>query len=322
MADENENGKSDSKDESSQTCPLCGGTGKLCLNCNDDDTDIYSSAVRTMICPLCRGRGKVRHYSLRHMRIRLRPRPNRMLLRRRRPSSSRGRGGKFSRSHILLLPPCTPVSGWPDGDLIPKSSPESAYLGEDIDYTIVRDDENPREGYPGETILRFSDNITLTLGKEFPPNLVLDTRFIDTNFQEAFEARQDLLTAQITYGRQSDEYFEWLLHEIDPFKQPAIIQLEDELYAVVGNKGQFLDLEPYEVHTETHISEYNAGLQLDIENEPARELTLQPHQSTSATFTDVLGPDVAGEGTSLDITADVEDPIGFDVNTDIVGNTW
>lgn len=319
MADENENSKPDSRDKSSQTCLLCGGTGKLYLNRDDDDTDICGPAVCTVICPVCRGRGKVRHYRLRHMHIRLRPRPNRMLLRRRRASSGRGRGGKYSRSPVLL-PPGTPVSSWNWPD-IPKSTPESAYVGEDINYDIA-DTKVPRDEYSRETILKIAPNIIITLGKEFASGLGLDPDFTEINFQEALELGSDPVSAQIVYGTRSNGLWEMFSRWIDPFNQPAIIQLEEELYAVVGNKGQLLDLEPHEVHTETHISDYDSRLHLDIENEPAHELPLQPHQPTSATFTDVLGPDVPGAGTSLDITADVEDPIGFDANTDIVGNTW
>jgi len=322
--------KSNEKDDEDkpQTCPLCGGTGKLRLKCHDEDTDICGFDVKegTCACPLCHGSGKVgRFLSLERRRIRLRQRPRRIFLRRRRISPSRGRSGKFSRSPILLLPPGTPLAGYLEGDMIPKSTPESAYLDADIDYDTT-DNDNPEEEehvfiqyqYPRETILRISDDITITLGKEFPPSLVLDTDFIDTNFQDAFQPGQDILTAQISYGRHSDEYFEWLLHEVDPFNQPAIIQLDNEVYALAENKDQLLDLEPYEADIETHISEYDAGLPLDIENEPAPELTLQSHQSTSATFADVLGPDVSGQANPLDVTG-IQNPFGFDINANVTG---
>jgi len=111
------------------------------------------------------------------------------------------------------------------------------------------------------------------------------------------------------------------LREFDPLNQPVLIQLDDEVYAVFGNKDQLLDLELYlgEPHIETHISEYDAGLPLNIENEPAPELTLQSLQSTSATFADVLGPDVSGQANPLDVTG-IQDPFGFDINTNVTGD--
>lgn len=204
--------------------------------------------------------------------------------------------------------------------MIPKSTPESAYIGPDINYPIITDAEIPRDEYPRETILKIPPNITITLGKEFAPKLVLDPDFTEINLQEALKAGSDPVSAQIVYGARSNERWEMFLRDFDPLNsQPVLIQLCDEFYAVVGNKDQLLNLEPSEAHVETHVSEYDAGAPVAIENEPAPPLTLQPDRPNSATSTDVLGPAMSGQINPLDVTG-IKDPAGFDINTDVTGD--
>ena len=138
---------------------------------------------------------------------------------------------------------------------------------------------------------------------------------MQTNFQEALEVSSESVTARICYGIESNEYLELLLNQIDPFKESTVIQLDDDVYAAVENKEQLLNIEPYEAH----ISEYDTDIGLEVENAPVSELSLRPHQTTSADYTDVLGPAMSDQGDPLDVIG-VEDLLGFDINTDVTGD--
>lgn len=305
----NKKDKKDDKDRS-QVCPFCGGSGKIRWK-RDDGTDIYVFDIKGRTCPLCHGSGRLyRKLYLRPVRIHFKLRPKRIPLR----WPRFGRHGRFSRSPVILPPPGAPMAGWPEGDMVPKSTPESPYLGADIDYNIT-DDDSLEEESPCQTILRICDNITITLGKEFHPALVLDTDTVHTNFLEALEASPGFVTAEICYSDESNERHEMLLSQIDPFKKPTVIQLDEDVYAAVENKEQLFNVQ----HYEAHISECNAALGLDIANESAPELVLEPHQSASAVFTNVLGPAVSHPVDPLDVIG-VEDPLDFDINTDVTGD--
>ena len=302
--------KKDNKDRS-QVCPVCRGSGKSRWK-RDNGTGIYVIDIKGRTCPLCRGSGRFyRRPYLRFVRIRFKLQPKKIPL-----SWPRyGRHGRLSRSPVILPPPGAPLAGWSDGNMIPKSTPESVYLGSDVDYSIAHDDIPEEEEYPMQAILRISDNITITLGKEFHPDLVLDIDTVQTNFREALDASSESVTARICYGIESNEYLELLLNQIDPFKESTVIQLDDDVYAAVENKEQLVDIEPYE----THISEYDTDIGLEVENAPVSDLTLLPHQTTSAAYTDVLGPAMSDQGDPLDVIG-VEDPVGFDINTDVTGD--
>lgn len=315
MADKNENNKLLSSDEALYTCPLCSGTGRIRRKCDETDICEASDVKEELTCLLCRGRGKVKRY-LRSLRIRPRHRLSSLLSRKRRFGAGLSRSGRLSRSPIILLPPGTPLSGWPDGDMVPQFSPESAYPQGDINYTIVTDDNYPEEEYPRETTLTIADAITITIGKEFAANnFIVDSGLVDINFLEALEAASDPATAHISYGVGSTEYLETLLQEVLPTIQSSIMQTDEDF--CLGEVNSQL-AEPPDVD----ISQYDPGLCVDIEDRPAFDLTLQLNaQSTSASFTELLPPDVLGQVNPPDITG-VEGPVGFDFNTDIIGNTW
>jgi len=345
--------KKDKKDKS-RVCQFCGGSGKVHLRC--DDVDILGSKVMELLCPICHGSGRV-GTQLQPMYLRFRQLP-RMLLQAGRSRSrqlpgrlpiprGQGHGGRLSRSRRLLLLPGTPLAGYQEGDTVPKSSPESAYPYADLRYPIFDyrkkkdDDEEPdedREDEPirneSEIILRLPDGITI--GQEFPSNLVLDPDFTTINFQEGLEAGSEPVTARIVYGAKSDECLEVLLREINPLRgEPAVLELKsgdgifdldgelstvskDEVF-VFENKDRLLAVEPYQAHIETDISGSGAVSGLEIENVPGGQLTLSPHQSNSAASMDVLGPAMSGQVNPLDVTG-VEDPVGFDINTDVTGD--
>jgi len=352
MANKNNN-KKDTKGKS-KSCQFCGGSGKVHLGCNE--TDILGSRVMELLCPICHGHGEVGPH-LRPVYLRFRQLP-RMLLQAGRSRSrqlpgrlpvprGQGRGGRLSRSRRLLPLPGTPLTGYPEGNMVPQSGPESAYPYADVRYTVFdyrkkKDyDEEPDEDREDETtrneseiILRLPDGITI--GRGFPANLVLDPDFTTTNFQEGLEAGSEPVTARIVYGAKSDECLEVLLREINPLRgEPAVLELKsggrvfdfdgelstvskDEIF-VFENKDQLPAVEPYQAHVETDISESGAASGLEIENVPGGQLTLSPHQSNSAASMDVLGPAMSGQVNPLDVTG-VEDPVGFDINTDVTGD--
>lgn len=225
--------------------------------------------------------------------------------------------------------------------MVPQSPPESAYPYEDIryptfDYRNKKDEDREDEptGNGSEIILRLPEGITI--GQEFPSNLVLDPDFITINFQEALEAGSEPVTARIVYGAKSGECLEVLLREINPLRdEPAVLELKsgdrvfnfdgelstvskDEVF-VFENKDRLLAVEPYQAHIETDISESGAAAGLEIVNDPGGQLTLSPHQTNSAASMDVLGPAMSGQVNPLDVIG-VENPVGCDINTDVTGD--
>jgi hypothetical protein len=304
----NRSNKKDNKDES-KVCPVCRGTGKTRWK-RDKGTGIYVIGTKGRTCSFCGGSGRIyRKPYLRFVRIRFKlPRGKTPF---RRPRS--GRHGRLSRSPIILPPPGTPLAGWSQDIHVPKSTPESVYLGAEVDYNVEEDDRIEGES-PTENILRISDDITITLGKEFHPDLVLDIDTVQTNFQEALEASSESVSAQVCFGVDSHEYMELLLHQINPFEESTVIQLEDDVYAAAENKEQLLNIEPYE----TNIYEYDTDIGLEVENAPVSGLSLQPHQISSTDDTNVLGPIMSNQGNHLDVIG-IEDPLSLDMNTDITG---
>jgi hypothetical protein len=107
---------------------------------------------------------------------------------------------------------------------------------------------------------------------------------------------------------------ELLLHQMNPFEESMVIQLDDDVYAAVENKEQLLSIEPYE----TNIYEYETDIGLEVENAPVSGLSLQPHQFSSTDNANVLGPAISNPSNHLDVIG-AEDPLSFNMNTDITG---
>jgi hypothetical protein len=304
----NKSNKKDNKDKS-KVCPVCRGTGKTRWK-RDKGTGIYVIGTKAMTCSFCRGSGRIsRKPYLRFVRVRFRLPPRKRPYRW--PIS--GRRGRFSHGSVVLPPPGTPLAGWSQDIHAPKSAPESVYRGAEVDYNVEEDDKVEEES-PMENILMISDDITITLGKEFHPDLVLDIDTVQTNFQEALEASSESVTAQVCYGVESNEYMELLLHQINPFEESTILQLDDDVYTAVENKEQLLDIEPYE----TNIYEYETDIGLEVDNAPVSDLLQQPHQFSSTDNADVLGPAISNPSNHLDVIG-VEDPLSFNISTDITG---
>jgi hypothetical protein len=338
MTDKNSN-KKDTKDKP-KSCRFCGGTGKVQLR--SDDTDILGSKAAERLCPICHGRGKT-GTGLRPVKFRFRKLPKKLPV-----PKGRGGGGRFSRSRHLLPMPGTPLTGYPEGDMVPKSALESAYPYADdrhsvSDYCNTKDgNQEPDEDIDGEPagndsviILRLPDGITIS--EQFASNLVLNFDLDAMNFQEGLRAGSEPVTAKIVYGAKSDECLEVLLRQINPLHgEPTVLELKsgdrlfdseaeistdskDEVF-VFENKDQLPAVEPCSAYIETDISKSHTTSGLEIKNFPAGQLTLSPHQSSNAASMDVLGPAMTSRADPLDVIG-IEDTSGFDINTDVAGNT-
>jgi len=330
MANKNSN-KKDTKGKS-KNCPFCGGSGKIRLRCDDTNMEL--------LCPICQGSGKRRPH-LRPVYLRFKQLPTKIPVPRR-----QGGGGRISRIRCPLLPPGTPLVGYPEGNMIPQSTPETVYPYEDIRYPIFHfhekrdDDEEPDDyredeptGHGSEIILQLPEGITI--GHEFSANLVLDSDFTMINFQDDLETGSEPVTARIVYGVNMDECLEEFSWENNPLSgKPTVLELksDDRVFHITGelstvskneifvfeNKDQLIVAEHYQENIETEI--YGSGIPsgIKIENIPDGQLTLSPHQSNRVASMDVLGPAMSGQVNPLDVSG-VQDPLGVDISTDVIG---
>jgi len=111
------NGKGTNRDKP-ETCPLCGGSGRI--SAERDDTDICAFDSKKAVCSLCRGSGKIK----RHQRIvptQRRCRLKKIPLKKPRPS----RGGRPSLGKNVLLQPGTPAASCSEDDTPATSQKET-----------------------------------------------------------------------------------------------------------------------------------------------------------------------------------------------------
>ena len=286
------------KKDKPDACTFCCGSGKI--DAKSDDTDIWGLNAGKRSCPVCHGRGRILRF-LRGMRIRFGRLPKRI------PPKKRGRsGGRLSRSQFLLPPPGAAVSGWSEGDLVPKSNPESAcphleYYRMDNDISEEEDNLNQSDG---ESTLRCSDDKPITSGKQFPPNLVLDSELAKIDPLEAPGSNSQSPGPQIIYDFESDE-------GIDPSGPLAAIQPGDETYAV-GDE-QVFDIKPCREDMETSVRKYDLNPDINMEDPALPDLTLSQDLPPAGGF-------ASPPENTLDITG-IDDPFGFDIDTDVTGNT-
>jgi hypothetical protein len=299
MRDESDKKNSQNKLE---ICGFCSGSGKVCLT-YDDNTGTGRRNVVKLVCPVCRGRGKARRRS----------RPVRMgfKLQRRnflpgRPTS--GRHGRLSHGLTILPPAGTPLAGWPEGDLVPKSTPESEYAGLDVDPAEAPDDPELRQ----RTVLRLSDDQTIVVSPEFAPGVVLDATSVQTNFEEPFEVDSEVITAQVLYDLGSSEHLRAFLDLVQPHVELPFEHLDG--VAGISGQGGLLSAEPPEID----LSGYDSGLSADIAESALDEVTVPLHRHMSATHTNVLSPNLHGPASALDVVG-FSDPVGFEINTDVTG---
>lgn len=310
----------DNKD-SLEICSACSGTGTIAFAVSDAP-QIDPNDVVELNCPVCFGRGKARRRS-RPVHIRLRLPQNKMWPGKR----NSGRRGRLSRSPIILPPPGAPLSGWPEGSMIPQSTPESEYIGPYTDQRDAAGDDDdlplhcPGEAVPqvsdcsaGETVLRLSDDLILTIGGEFGQNLSIDTEFAHSKFQEPLELGSGPVTVEVSYDLGSREPIEALP---DPAQPPLYLPLEP-LTDIVGGPGKGGILPPK--GTQIDLSGYDPRLSAEIANDPLGELVIPSHDNMSATHTSLLPPNLHGPISPLDVVG-FPDPIGLKINTDVIGLT-
>ncbi len=319
MPDENSN--VDNKD-SLKICTACSGTGTIAFAFSDAP-QIDPDDVIELDCPVCSGSGKARRRS-HPVRIRLRL-PQKKIWPGRRKS---GRRGRLSRSPIILPLPGSPLSSWPEGSVIPQSTPESEYIGPYGDKEgAADDDEGLPLQHPGqvvnrvpdcpvrETVLRISDDLILTIGGEFGQDLSLDMDFAHSNFQEPMELGSGPIMAEVSYDLGSREPIEALPN---PAQSPLDLPIEPLADDVVGGPGKGGILHPEE--TRIDLSGYDPRLSAEIANDPLGELVIPPHRDISVTNPSLPPAALHGPASPLDVVGFL-DPFGLNIDTDVIGPT-
>lgn len=122
------NGKGTNRDKP-QTCPLCGGSGRV--SAERDDTDICALDSKKAVCSLCRGSGKIKRHQ-RIMPTHRRYRLKKMSLKR--PRS--GRGGRPSLGKNILLQPGTSAASCSEGDTPATSQKETDSVQQPSQFDI------------------------------------------------------------------------------------------------------------------------------------------------------------------------------------------
>jgi len=127
------NGKGTNRDKP-ETCPLCGGSGRV--NGERDDTDICAFDSKKAVCSLCRGSGRIK----RHQRIV--PTQRRCWLKKmplKRPRSSRG--GRPSLGKNILLQPGMPTADYVEDETEAISRRETDSTQQPSQFDIDSTDE-------------------------------------------------------------------------------------------------------------------------------------------------------------------------------------
>ncbi len=170
--------KGNNRNTELQVCPLCGATGKIRRGSNE--IDIFGSASEQKLCPLCKGRGKALSSPRRGQIPFICPtRRTRLILRR--PKLSKG--VRPSLVQLLLPPPGTPLSGYPEGDMIPSSEQVVGHKQEnsqlDTDSEADGNDITLDTGSNLEEMEASSaePDLTNAIGEDSPSNLRADSGY-------------------------------------------------------------------------------------------------------------------------------------------------
>lgn len=280
------------------SCPVCDATGKATVR--------YQNRERTIRCPACKGRGYLRASRAGLSWL------NRLLRKR-----LKLKGNRCSRRLQKLFAPPRGIwgHGWPEDGIVPELEPISGAAYFDIDQNVIK--SKFKEKIFSDLTLDLSDDITITIEKELGfPEVVLDDSLIESNFPDIPPSWPKLST---TYDRRSEEYREMFEHYFGPPVPPFIAQ-PPEGYSSYGIDSLSVELG----QAETLPSDPTLMLDTpDADSGAVPGLTLQPPDTQVAGpgFTSILPPGMPPVPNSLDITG-VPDPIGFDINTDIIGMPW
>jgi len=294
----------DTENSGMQTCPVCHGSGTILKD--RDDTDICGPDVKELVCPRCGGKG----------RIQLEPRPLRIRFKRlswkprlstHRPSV--GRGGRLSRSPIILPPPGTLLSGYPEGDMVPE-------LPANREHALrfdVNDQSNafvPQENPPvkaSEENIAADVDIAYTIGEGFSPGLEI----FNGQQTEPPQAGQDIVISSED-GTASYEQVQCEPSDQLPIQQP-ILDPQQEISMEVSDSFTVEPTAPDVFLDDTEPIASLAG------NTPLGAPGGPNGQSIGLSPFGQIVFDGFREPNPLDITGDI-DPVGFGVDTDVIGN--
>jgi len=281
------------------TCPRCKGRGKIV--CQRDEDDVYG---HEQTCPVCGGRGKIKPTGRppkRPRRSRYSPIPSK-------PKS--GGGGRRRPPRALLLPPGTPVSPWPQGDGVPIPTPESLHRRPKEPELAIPETPDTPATY-GETVLDSGDDITITLGPEFGPDLTLDEDASRANYREPRPLHETRAFADMEFPADSEEVFDRLFERHHLTGDFSLADGDDGVYELGRPDDQTpIDLDglPFDRSVDDSLAWADppgAGLSSEI-----------PGGGPDTTGT--IDTDVIGARDPLDPPIDY-DPIGFDIDTDVIG---
>jgi len=282
------------------TCPLCEGTGKIPhQQQGQNDTGSYVSEVEEEVCPLCDGSGAVR-LSPRHRRRRSRLRGRWVRLK------SRSMRGSRRVARLLRFPWDKWGHGWPEEDMELEPEPVLGAPFFDAEQNIKP--ANFKENIVRESVLSLSDDVTLTFESKLGlPEVVLDTEHAHSRL---LESKPILLT---DYGLLSEVYQDMFDHLVYGPVPPFIVQPPDG-YSPYGLNNLSVEI------GEPEMFPVDPGLMLvpDSNVAPSIDVQVPDTRLDGATFTSVVSPQMPGGPNHLDITG-FQDPIGFDLNTNIVG---
>lgn len=149
-----------------QTCPRCGGSGKV--SGKRDDTDICASDSEKVVCPLCHGSGKIKSRRC-SMRLHHGCRPKRIFLKRPRP----GRGGRPSLGKNILLQPGAPTADYTEDETEAMSRQETSSAQQSTQFDVDSSSNvfTDQENLPQELLQNETANETETAIGDLPESL-------------------------------------------------------------------------------------------------------------------------------------------------------
>jgi hypothetical protein len=280
-----------------KVCDLCDGKGKIEL----DDTNIFRARMCT--CPICRGRGKVKRHASQHKRRFFKchfKRPRLKLAR---------QGGRRLRTpspHVWGF-------GWFEEKVVPFFESIYGVPYFDIEQDVPKADFE-EESYL-ESVLELNEAISITISPDLGlPDLTLDERNGVSNLDDAiYLSSPNLLTI---YGLYSDEYRELLQHYLFGPIPPLIMQ-SPEGYSAYGISSLSMEI------GEPETLESSPSLMVTPDSNVAPQVTIQgpDAQAMGPSFTSVVQPRISDSPNPLDISG-FHDPVGFNLNTNIVGPSF
>jgi len=196
--------------------------------------------------------------------------------------------------------------GWPEDDMELEPEPISGAPCFDAEQNVKP--AKFEENIVRESVLSLSDDATITIESELGlPEVVLDTEHVHSCL---LQYKPILLT---DYGHFSEDYQEMFDHLVFGPVPPFIMQPPDG-YSPYGPNNLSTEI------GEPEVFNIDPGLIVvhDSNVTPGIDVQMPDTRLEGATFTSVVPPQMPGGPNPLDITG-FQDPIGFDLNTNIIG---